>query len=376
MRLPSVLAMVLAASMLQGCITTMKVSSVKADASAKGFRYFLPKPYLLVTPKADGSVAVEKVFLPDPENEYAIDTAAYAASYKLSVQLDDHGLLKKIIWNTGSAESTKAALETVANLSKARIDVESARAKAEAEKAGKAAEKREKLEAEVHGAELELATAEAELQVLESKGGSADKILAARIAVEKALRKLQAAKDALARFEANAIDGGAGMNDPTARAADPCRRDPWPLRAWGPVLIEVVDKPDRVELRAVNTQEYLPTSKRLTAEAGEGKDVVPAVRVEGSGILYPAKKLTTIVVKSDTPIKKLEADAVDVLTIDGKAADKGLIQLNLSMCNEVLVELLAKAPAGKYELTFPIVVLENGRATPKPVTVGFVVAKP
>src|SRR5262245_7764991 len=117
-------SVVLLSLLLGACVTRMNVQPAKSGV--KGIRYYLPKAYLLVKPAKDGSVSVEKVFLPDPEHEYAIDSQAWIAKYKLSVEIDERGLLKKVVWNADDSASTKAALDTVANLKKARIDAASA----------------------------------------------------------------------------------------------------------------------------------------------------------------------------------------------------------------------------------------------------------
>lgn len=194
-----VLAVALASGALSGCVSTLTVRSVAAKPRARGFRYFLPKPNLLVSPKVDGTVSVEKVCLPDPANEYAIDASSFAATYKLSVEIDAHGLLKKVVWNTGSAESTKAAPETTANLWKARADAEAARAKTGDGKAGKG-ETKDTLD-------------------------EADQALAQTGSGDSAIDRVQA-------------------------------------KAWGPFLFEVVDTPDKVTLRPVNKQALMPTSKK------------------------------------------------------------------------------------------------------------------
>ena len=79
---------------LQGCISTATVQSTKTNPEAKGIRYSLPSPFILVTPATDGTVEVKTVFLPDPDHEYAIHTDSYLASHGQTVTLDGAFLQK------------------------------------------------------------------------------------------------------------------------------------------------------------------------------------------------------------------------------------------------------------------------------------------
>ena len=86
-----------ATSMLVGCanITVSKVIP-QNDSSVPGIRYCLPKPFIQAVPQADGSIAVDVVYLPDTSHTYAIDTSTWMASSTFQVALDAGGGLTAV----------------------------------------------------------------------------------------------------------------------------------------------------------------------------------------------------------------------------------------------------------------------------------------
>lgn len=77
-----------------GC-TSVTVRPVDSASPEVGIRYSLPKPVLHVTPSFDGSVNVEVIFIPDPENTYAISSYTVLAAHSLEVMVSK-GLLQKM----------------------------------------------------------------------------------------------------------------------------------------------------------------------------------------------------------------------------------------------------------------------------------------
>lgn len=376
----SYLALLLLPLFAAGCISRMAVTKVEAkNADEPGFRYFLPKTYLLVTPAPDGTVTVEKVFLPDPTREYAVTAKAYASKYKLSVQVDEKGLLKKVVWNPSDAESTKAALESAANIQKARIDAEATAAKAEAEKAAKAVAALATAEAAVSTAELEVRIAVAERDKLVELGAPNDKIIVAEVAVEKARLKLLAAQKALADLQTASATSRAldSFRDPAA-----AQEDRWKIRAWGPVLYEVAEDVDAttgkvtvVALRPVNAQEFLPTSKKLE-DPPKVAQVKPRLAIRGSGVLRKSGRPLRFVIESDTqiiaPLNKARVRlAHNGQLLDATGRAKVLTDLNASLNNTITVDIEPDAPTGSYQLELEIQVLEAGKPKSVPIGVAF-----
>jgi hypothetical protein len=68
--------LVLVTLALGGCATF--VESERATPTSEGLRYSLPAPFLMVTPKPDGTLDVTTVNLPDPDNTYTLRTKSLA----------------------------------------------------------------------------------------------------------------------------------------------------------------------------------------------------------------------------------------------------------------------------------------------------------
>ena len=117
---------------LVGCISIIESEHVRGtDADKiKGLRYSLPQPFLLMKPRADGGVDVEKVFLPDPKNQYAIRADAYFSTYTFTPTIAD-GLLTEIVIDTDNAGVATELIKTAGNLKKEQI---TAKAKQEEQK--------------------------------------------------------------------------------------------------------------------------------------------------------------------------------------------------------------------------------------------------
>ncbi|MDB6027448.1 MAG: hypothetical protein JWM68_3671 [Verrucomicrobiales bacterium] len=114
-----------------GCanITVTKVTP-KNQAKVTGIRYSLPKPFIQVTPQADGSASVDVVYLPDSDETYAIDTSGWLSSSTFQVALDSGGLLSAVEFkqNTSAvgqqlALSSGAATAQIYNLQAAQTAV-------------------------------------------------------------------------------------------------------------------------------------------------------------------------------------------------------------------------------------------------------------
>jgi hypothetical protein len=76
-------------------MTVTKVTP-KNVVTVTGVRYSLPKPFIQVVPQADGTIAVDVIYLPDSNNTYAIDTSSSMSSYTFQVALDQNGMLSAV----------------------------------------------------------------------------------------------------------------------------------------------------------------------------------------------------------------------------------------------------------------------------------------
>ena len=94
------LAAALVASSCGARLTVTKVDP--GDTTTPGVRYALPKPFLRVTPLADGTAEVDVVCLPDGDNTYAIEAHDTLGAHNLRVSVSG-GLLQAVAWSASAA---------------------------------------------------------------------------------------------------------------------------------------------------------------------------------------------------------------------------------------------------------------------------------
>ena len=97
--------------MAQGC-TNVSVKPLSDKDDNIGFRYYLPQPYILVTPSDDGKAikSVEVKNLPDYQRGYVIHGWSFMATHDLTVDTSD-GLLSKVHLETDSTAIANTLLE-------------------------------------------------------------------------------------------------------------------------------------------------------------------------------------------------------------------------------------------------------------------------
>lgn len=178
-------------------ITVTKLSPTipKDDAKVvQGQRFSLPRPYIQMKPQEDGTLKAEIVYLPDPERTYAVDSFNFFASESLAVKTTG-GVLTKLDWTGDSSAVLADTLKAGGNVAK---DILEAKKQEQSEQMTKenAATKA------VDDAQLELDQAQAKLDALLAQQPPLPSatILEARITVQSAELKLNAAKSVLARI--------------------------------------------------------------------------------------------------------------------------------------------------------------------------------
>ena len=246
--LASILSSLALALLLPGCAGTKVVKVAPGDRSTPGYRYRLPQPFLLVTPKPDGTMKVEQVYLPDNANEYAVTTRSFLSKHKFQIDIED-GLLKQVITNKDTAAIASQIAGSAGTLGTEVIKTQAAQRKTKAA-AIASAKKAEQ------AAQLALQLAQAELSAAKGVGTPNDTaIAAAQLKVDKANITLDFAREALNASSLNAKTNGSILTSPAQ------------------VLYRVVDTGDSVKLIAVDykiagessTQPALPTSSKIKA---------------------------------------------------------------------------------------------------------------
>lgn len=322
------------------CITTVDVQKVDPGTNPAGVRYFLPAPFLKVTPAVDGSVTVEILYLPDPNREYAVDARSVMAKHKLAMTLADNQLLKKIEWNGQSADVAKQVIESASNVLKEKI---TARAAAEKEAAEAAKKEADAQAAALAAAEKALADAELKLRIatdkgtfLRDNGGTPEARLAAELAVLEARAQRDEAARVLADLQSKSSALKALMDKPENEAP-------------GPMLFRIVDTGKAAKLVPAAPQTDFPTS---TAQP-----VMPPARmklfIKGNSVLMPATNGSiSFVVVSSVALESVTPSTVVNTNTNTDAGFSSVATLNST--TEFTVALPNVTPAGKYKVNFGI----------------------
>lgn len=383
--------------LLSACTTTMDVKHVTdKNDDVEGIRYFLPRPYLLVSPAADGTITVETVYLPDLSEQYAITTKSIVAKHKLSVELDDHGFLKSFGTTSDSTDLAKTSIEQAGALQKARMDA----AQKESDKAAEAAKKKKDAVAAaddaVTAAKAEVQDTEDEIKVLQeavndASGAAKDdfqkKLVDAKVRLEKAKNKEKAAEKAVEDLKNAALDFPHAMNlpvsmisafmdDATARGTQASATLP---KVWGPVLFAMVDTfdTDRKEtVRLVPVDQKLFRTQAI-AEKGDKKqttsEVTPKLNVREE--VRIGQGVAEFTIDSDT-------DIVELNQLDSRLRSEGIRVLFLKAMKtvpadpkRVRITLDHDIPAGDYSLELVYSVMEGEKKAQKSTRVVFRVTR-
>jgi hypothetical protein len=129
------LATLIASALLTGALAACADLSVKRvpagdDGPIEGVRYYLPKPFIVFAPNADGTVSPSVVYLPDKSHEYAIDTQSTLSSYSFQAATDPIGLLTTVQYATDTTAVASQAIASAGTGAAQVLNYESARAMA------------------------------------------------------------------------------------------------------------------------------------------------------------------------------------------------------------------------------------------------------
>lgn len=334
---------------LSGCATY--VEGGPASDSAMGIEYSLPVPVIRVTPQANGTMAVDVDYLPDPNNTYMLRTRSTVSSYTLDVQREN-GLLKSVSLDSHADAVAAAAVESAGNIVKARSD----QLAKEQETATAAAKEQAKA---LSDAQLAVNTEEAKLTTLvdaqnaaetaEAKAALADKILEAKLAKAEATAKLDFLKSQAA------VAGGSTFNAVVNSS----------LVAAGPVLFRVVPVgPDSVKLVAFDGPSLFATS--LAAKPAEEAPADLAARIDGSGVFqWKANQPVQFNLIVNRAVRGLDRDRTKLFLTGGGATNRKdlIVAANANPIaggTNIIVTLKANAPTGSYRLE-PVLTTADGQ---------------
>jgi hypothetical protein len=220
----------LAALALMGC-TTLFQSRPADAANGAGMRYWLPRPHILMSPQADGSVQVQVVYLPDESREYTIEASALASRLDLNVVYDKEApwLLSEVSLDAGNASVADSLIDNAAAVREAEIN-----ARQTAEQA--AATQRQGVLTQIQTLEMEIVTRQAEYDVLATRTPVTDAITTRRNDLQLEIAQREAQIAALRERMGLSADSAARGNRDQGEGANQGARFPM---AYGPVLFRV-----------------------------------------------------------------------------------------------------------------------------------------
>lgn len=339
--------------LLGGCVSvvTVKKADPKNDEATPGLRYYLPQVFLQVTPAADGTITVEKLYLPDRRHQYAVSASSYLSAHTLDVERDEKGFLKSVVFSADSSAVAQQALTSAANLRAAQIDQKSAKAKADADQAKADADKTkaalDAADAARKAAAITLDAAQKKLDLLlQIKAESSPpsdigaQIVAARLAVTDA----QVKKDAADAAYNALLDHSKSMN---AGAGNAGGEDSFP-KAMEPVFYRV-----DMDATSVKLVQAFEQHKRATWTA-------PKTEVVADLGVFPSSIVVRPIGKAGALAKQVhlnaEAKAVAPISFTMPATKQAFAKMPvLSLSQDMTtidVEVPKEVAAGDYELDF------------------------
>lgn len=341
----SLLALPACTLLLAGCVSNLE--SRLATATAEGQRYSLPQPILKVEPQADGTMTLEVIYLPDPNNTYTVRASSFVGAYTLDVKTKE-GLLDTVTFSPNSSAAVEALATSAGNIEKAKID---ARSKAD-EAAAKAAEAEAKAISDANAA-VALAQAKLDkLKELKAAGGKVtdEQIVAAEVELSIAKAKLETLGSTSPTLNLAANAAGAGGTFPEAP---------------GPVFFAMVPREDGVI-------DLVASSPQIKAQTAVAVPVTPKVMtvsytIIGTSVLrLGSSSLVLRLLASPNP-KSIVHDDIELKDADDNLlpALTPTVDLTSEDGKSVLVVTLSDAtPVGKYKLTIPVLGPDGSKQQP------------
>lgn len=340
------------AVLVSGCVSTVMVKPV-ANATSSGIHYHLPQVFIRLTPGADGNITVEKLFLPDPQQEYVITASSYLGNYTIDVNRSESGMLETVSFNSDGTAVAKQFLASQAAVRAAEIDTRAAKDKAAATESKAASDKtKTALEAADKARKdalvaLNVATNKFQLLDTLSKEASAPndikaQVLTARLAVVETQTKYEAALLAYNTL-ADSVAAATGIDAKAGNSAAGKRP-----QAPTPVFYKVEMQKDTVVLREAIAQQDLDTWKvPPPSTPPEPLTAMPVAQV-----VRPAEKTQALTAKL-TANQMLLSAVAERLAPAGSNGPGLKPQPVVSLMNDrvtLAVELPQDLPAGDYDL--------------------------
>jgi hypothetical protein len=332
---------IVAALALASCSTS--VSSTKmTSASQNGLRYSLPQPFLMVTPASDGSITVEVVYLPDPNNQYSVTTSSFLSSYDLTVATTN-GMLKSVGYKQNNAELAAQITQSTGNLVAAQQQAE---AKQEQQQASNIAAAQKS----VDDAQAQLDKDTAILKTLQARGAATPADYA-RVEADKA-----ALKDGKDRLNLVKMSGAGNVPQPGFSTG----------KAYGPLLYRILPNPSSggVSLVAAS-QDTFATSAVIAksspsaptgAAGGQAKFSIKDAKEDPPLIHRAGAAPISLTILSPVPLSNLGPLHLDAADPNATSADRFIKskEIDTSDHQQIHIQLDPGIKNGVYVLSISV----------------------
>lgn len=340
------------------CTSVASVKRVTPGADAEpGLRYYLPQPFLVVTPQDDGKIEAHWEFLADQSQEYAVDAWSFLGNHKLEMKTL-HGLLASVDWAGGSDAVAAEAVKAAGEVSKQRIDSE-----IEAKKAEQADLK--ELRKAYDQAMLELTVAGAEYRASVAAYGEKDpKTILAKAKLEASRQKVAYYAGLLGIREFDALDQA--KTDAEPAAGDASRTSPVKTgKRHGPVWFRLDAGGGMLRLVAVDFPRSVNPSQGLfDVYSVAKKPTPPASEPKPKRVEFAKDEFSIPQSGIDKPLSvelKTEIKSVNTWVLQGPSGviPDGIRELKRENSKLLSLRLKADVAAGQYQVSFNAKLLDD-----------------
>jgi hypothetical protein len=269
--------------LLFGC-TKINVKKVKTGTE-EGIWYALPQPFLVVTPKSDGTYGAEVMYFADTEHRYAVTAKAKMSTYTLNMGFEDGMLVKAKFGGDTSAVGSKAA-EAFGEIAQKGVEAE---IKQREDDRTYRREQDKALQAKIDAAQTALDDARfafdlARVKCQKFRNSGVDVLDRKTACAEKEAAELKVTRQ---EQRLNELRSKKGEQDESSYAVPVTEGN---QKAWGPVFFRIVDDPESktVRLEAVSVdprtgtqaQIHQPTHGQPKAETTATQAAAPTVALK------------------------------------------------------------------------------------------------
>jgi hypothetical protein len=381
------LAIVLTLTGSGGCISHFSVTKVTPGSNPRGVRVHLPAPFVVGRPSPDGTVAYGIEYLPDPDEEYAIDAWSIMAKQKADISRTVEMYVQKMALTQDTTAVAAQLASSAGAVSKSAVDsliaqqqANTALAKTRSDAiAAKEADLAQK-EAAFEKANVDVETAQEALDAANA-AGNANAIAAAQTTLNGAKAAAQKAKIDVDTAK-NALAKARNYDQATSRDQPADSKPAGTAAVAGPIVYRIVADRETggIRLERVNfklfsfngkvpsiskqgTQLDFGTWGKKPAQDTSGKQSIPKPKGSTDFTVNKTLGVFTQTIQFDNDIKTPFVN--DTTVLDNQLADqkKWLTKIEKASVNSIALTWDKDTPNGNYAVKL-WVLFKDDRAFP------------